>query len=161
MLQRTRAEQVLPIWSLFIGRYPTIEAAKKADEQELRYMLRPLGLSWRIENMLSVIRHTPDIASESDLADLPGLGNYVRAAVACFAFGLRRAIVDANVVRVYSAMFSLPPVEKVRRHGEFLRWAESLLPGCRFKEYNWGLLDLGAALRAREWGHNGGDINDA
>jgi A/G-specific adenine glycosylase len=44
-------------------------------------------------------------ASYEDLLALPGIGSYTAAAVACFGFGARYAVLDTNVRRVHARWF--------------------------------------------------------
>lgn len=150
MLQRTRAVQVEPVWSAFISRWPTLDEARRAGDAELAEVLAPLGLNWRIQNIVRLIRSLPDLAMAERLSGARGVGHYVESAVRCFAFGERVPIVDANVVRFYSRVFGFPVTDATRRDREFHAFAESLLPDARWKEYNWALLDITADSKAGE-----------
>lgn len=142
MLQRTRAGQAEKVWNAFMQRYPTLEAARAAPVGELEVLMQPLGLRWRVHNIVNAIRSIERLESPDDLRGVSGIGHYIESAVRCFAFGERVPVVDANVVRFYSLVFKFPVDDRTRRDPAFHAFAASLLPDVRFKEYNWGLIDL-------------------
>lgn len=142
MLQRTRAAQAERVWLGFMEAFPSLGAARGASDEDLAAALRPLGLNWRIRNIVGVIRTLRRLEAPGDLAGVPGIGHYVTSAVRCFAFGERVAIVDANVVRFYSELFNFPVGDRTRRDPAFHAFASSMLPANRFREYNWAILDV-------------------
>lgn len=82
---------------------------------------------------------------------LPGIGESTAAAIAVFALGERRAILDGNVKRVLARVFAVDtPLEL----SEDILWdaAHSVLPPLRYsRAYTQGIMDLGAmvCLRSR------------
>ena len=145
MVQRTRAAQAERVWTSFIERWPTAELARAAPEAAIRDVLRPLGLQWRIENIIAVVRM---LEAGGDMRTLPGVDHYVANAVGCFAAGSRAAIVDANVTRIYSRLFGITANDRTRRTRDFHALAAAMMPRARWKEFNWALLDFGAAICA-------------
>jgi A/G-specific adenine glycosylase len=151
MLQRTRASQAEAVWTRFISAYPSAVVAAASPDEELHAAMASLGLQWRAKNIIATI-HLMSEAGRVDpdnLSLLPGVGAYAAAATRCFAFGRRTAVVDANVVRVYARLFALPLNDSLRRSPRFLAFAEDLLPKRAARQYNWGLLDLGATVCVR------------
>lgn len=142
MLQRTRAGQAEKVWNAFMQRYPTLEAARAAPVGELEVLMQPLGLRWRVHNIVNAIRSIERLESPDDLRGVSGIGHYIESAVRCFAFGERVPVVDANVVRFYSLVFKFPVDDRTRRDPAFHAFAASLLPAERFMEYNWGIIDI-------------------
>src|SRR5437588_12316627 len=47
MLQRTRSDQVTPVYRKFLCRYPTVSELANAATDEVREILHPLGLAFR------------------------------------------------------------------------------------------------------------------
>jgi len=81
---------------------------------------------------------------------LPGVGRSTAGAVAAFAFGKRRAILDGNVKRVlsrYAALGGRPGAAKTQ--AQLWQIAEQQLPKSRVADYNQALMDLGATVCAR------------
>src|SRR5437879_8907182 len=111
MLQRTKAEQVIPVYLEFVRRYPTFEKLSRASEDDVMSLFGRLGLRWRAKNVVTLIRQIREEFHGSipheleDLRNLTSVGEYVAAAVACYAFGRKAVAVDSNVVRVISRLF--------------------------------------------------------
>ena len=153
MLQRTKAEQVVPVYSEFVERYPTFAHLSNASESDVVSLFARLGLRWRARNVVRLIRvleekfdgEIPrDIA---DLKKLPAVGDYVANAVMCYAFGERTAPVDSNVVRVVSRLFGLTTTgDSARRSKQVLQVANSLIHKERAVDLNLALLDIAAQV---------------
>lgn len=154
LLRRTRAELVARIWPTVVQLYPSVRALATARPQELRQLLRPLGFGDMRASALTELarllieKHDGNIPTSTDtLMQLPHVGLYSANALAVFAFNTRRAVVDANVIRIYSRMFALTNLTmKSRRSPRVWRFANRLLPRNQPREYNYALLDLGALV---------------
>jgi len=153
MLQRTKAEQVVPVYLEFVRKYPTFRELSLASKNDVVSLFARLGLKWRAENVPRLIREIAEkyhgsIPRElSDLRKLPGVGEYVAAAVACYAFGYRTVAIDSNVVRVVSRLFGITvTMDSGRRDVGLLRVAADLLPQNRVRDFNLALLDISAAI---------------
>ncbi|MCL4242947.1 MAG: hypothetical protein KJ048_16470 [Dehalococcoidia bacterium] len=144
MVQRTRAEQAERVWRQFVAAYPTLQAAREATDEQLLALLQPIGLAWRARNIVAAIRTSA--GSPVGTRAIAGVDHYVENAVRCFAGGERAAIVDSNVVRVYSRFLGFSADDGTRRSIPFHRLATAMLPRQHVEEYNWGLLDLGATI---------------
>lgn len=148
LLQATFAEKVAPVYKTLIERYPEPEALARANESELKELLRPLGLQQRKATWLRSIgqRLIDDGSPESyeDIKALPGVGEYGANAILCFGFGERRPIVDTNVIRIYNRLLSLDLKDSEDANAWEL--SEAFLPERDFEEYNLALLDLGAEI---------------
>jgi len=152
MLRRTRADQVVGVYQEALRRYPTMDDLAAADSDEVRDVLRPLGLAWRANNVVSLAREVaekfagrvPD--DVEDLKSLTGVGDYVANAVACFAGREPRAIVDTNVVRVIGRVFGLPTDPEARRRKTVRAAIDACLDRRRPQHYNYALLDFAAAV---------------
>ena len=51
MLQRTRVEQVLPVYLKFMKRFPDVRSLAEAKEEEISVFVAKLGLLWRSKIM--------------------------------------------------------------------------------------------------------------
>jgi A/G-specific adenine glycosylase len=106
MLQQTPVARVLPAYAAWLARWPRpgdLAAASPGDAVRqwgrLGYPRRALRLHEAATTMVE--RHDGAVpASYEHLRALPGVGAYTAAAVASFAFGARRAVLDTNVRRV-------------------------------------------------------------
>jgi A/G-specific adenine glycosylase len=154
LLAKTRAEVAAPVAQELLRRYPDAASLVRARRSSLERLLFPLGLHRKRTKHLRacaaalVQRHggaVPDTVGE--LLELPFVGRYAANAVASVAFGQRRAVVDANVSRIYGRVFSLPPPpDRLSNAHDLWTLAERLLPRRRFKEFNWAVLDLGGTV---------------
>lgn len=147
MLHKTRAEQVTPIFKTFIERYPTLEDALNEDPDKIRELLKPLGLRWRTEKILELIKvlHTKDGIvpdTKEELLELPGVGHYAANAFLSFHLGVRAPITDTNAVRLWSRMFGFRPNKGTYRAKPFLELVEKITPANDFKEFNYAVLDF-------------------
>jgi len=82
----------------------------------------------------------------SKIASIPHVGLYISSATACFGFNQRVPILDVNISRIISRVFSINGKRDLRDNKALQAKAQELVPRQGFKEYNWGLLDLGALV---------------
>ena len=152
MLQRTKADQVLPVYRSFLKKFPNPESIVNAASEEVERFFSMLGLKWRAEKVRKlaealVLKYRGDIPdTRKELLSLPGVGEYVADAVLCFAYGRNVAVVDANVCRVIRRVFGLKARGEARRDPRFRRVADWLLPRNRAKEFNWAMIDFAAMV---------------
>lgn len=152
MLRRTRADQVVGVYEEALRRYPTMDDLAAADPDEVRGVLRPLGLAWRADDVVSLAR---EVAARyggrvpgdvEDLKSLTGVGDYVANAVACFAGREPRGIVDTNVVRLIGRIFGLPTDPEARRRKPVREAIDACLDRRHPQQYNYAILDFAAAV---------------
>jgi A/G-specific adenine glycosylase len=148
LLQSTRADAAEPVFESFLDSFPDLAALGRASTDDIAELLEPLGLHNRRAAALVEIgtrcagEGIPE--EESALRELPRVGRYVASAVACFARGEPRPVVDTNVIRVYQRVLG---VEHERQRDPRL-WdlASEILPSDRAGEFNLALLDFAAAV---------------
>ena len=113
MLQQTRVEAVRASFERFVARYPTPKSFADASDDALMLAWKGLGYYRRArllrEGARAVVRdHRGTVPNDADaLAELPGIGDYTRAAVASIAFEIPIAAVDGNVERVLARHLAL------------------------------------------------------
>jgi A/G-specific adenine glycosylase len=149
MLQRTRADLVVPVYEEVIERYPSAGALAQAPPREVENLLRPLGYSHRNARIQAAARACEEGVPRTlpGLLAIPGVGRYAASATLCFAFGRRLAIVDPNVIRVLDRL-GLGSSIRSRPRDDPSLWeaANVLVPRGAAREWNFGLLDLGALV---------------
>jgi A/G-specific adenine glycosylase len=158
MLQQTQVAAVVPYFERFLRRFPTIDALAAAPEDDVLAQWSGLGYYSRARNLhraaQSIVEHFGGEFPRNfdDILALPGVGRSTAAAIAAFAFGERRAILDGNVKRVLARYYAIEG-HAGERGTEALLWqkAQALLPEREIEAYTQGLMDLGAmvCLRAR------------
>lgn len=146
MLQRTRAEQVLPAFELFAKQYalPSDYVRNKNAS-----VFHSLGLFWREEYLtkLAAILCETDIPEDKEsLLKLPGVGEYIASAYLSLHAGKREPIIDSNVVRLYGRFFGFETDGETRRDLSIRQLAELLTPKRDFKAYNYGVIDFTGAV---------------
>ena len=154
LLRQTRAEQVAPVWVALVRDYPAPADVRDAAPDALFTLLAPLGLGHQRVAALQAVastlieRHGGQVpGSIPALLRLPHVGPYAAHAVACFGFGRRVPMVDANVLRVLSCVFGETYSPDNRRAPRAWAMAADLLPRRGpVTEYGYGLLDFSAAV---------------
>ncbi len=110
MLQQTRVDTVVPYFLRWLAAFPDAAALAAAPEERVLKLWEGLGYYSRARHLqkaarILVAEHggrlPPDPAA---VLGLPGIGEYIAAAVLSIAFGAPEAAVDGNVVRVVSRL---------------------------------------------------------
>jgi A/G-specific adenine glycosylase len=156
MLQQTQVAAVVPYYTRFLTRFPDLASLAAAAEEDVLALWSGLGYYARARNLhrasrcivathRGVFPHAFD-----DILALTGIGRSTAGAIAVFAFGQRRPILDGNVKRVFARAFGISgyPGEKKVEAAMWVR-AENLLPLDQVEAYTQGLMDLGAAICTR------------
>lgn len=155
MLQRTQAAQVVESYVRFLRDYPTAASAGALTTRKLRAYLAPLGLAKRVPFIKGALSHIlQEYGGEvprtyDELSALPGVGPYTANAVRCFAYGSSAALVDANIVRILTRVLGIRSRKRLRTDAQFAELAGTMLATTRPREYNWAMIDLGAAVCTR------------
>jgi A/G-specific adenine glycosylase len=153
MLQQTQVSVVIPYYERFVGRFPTVRELADADDDTVLGLWSGLGYYARARNLLRAAREVRDRfggvfpARFEELSMLPGIGRSTAGAIAAFASGERRAILDGNARRViarHGAVEGDPSRAAVL--DALWREAEARLPGEGIAAYTQGLMDLGAGI---------------
>jgi A/G-specific adenine glycosylase len=153
MLQQTQVATVMPYYERFLARFPTVRELGAAGEDEVLALWSGLGYYARARNLLAAAREVcermaGDFPGTFDaLETLPGIGRSTAGAIAAFASGERRAILDANARRVLARHAGIEgDLSRPAILATLWTEAESRLPAARMEAYTQGLMDLGAAV---------------
>lgn len=152
MLQRTKADQVLPVYGKFIERFPDPASLSRADPDTVRAYFLRLGLIWRADLIIKLATELTERfegkipPSREKLLSLPSVGDYMADAVLSFAYGKDVAVVDSNVCRVLRRIFGLRPRGEARRDKRFRILAQSLVPTGKSREFNWAIIDFASVI---------------
>ena len=153
MLQRTKADQVLPVFVKFTKKYKKPSAYIISSEINL---FRNLGLSWREKQFrqLCKILSASEIPNEKEeLIKIPCIGDYIAAAYRSLHLNLRDTIIDSNVVRIYGRFFSFPVNGETRREKWFIELSNKMTPKNNFYHFNYGLIDFSRKICGRKPSH--------
>jgi A/G-specific adenine glycosylase len=153
MLQQTQVATALPYYERFVARYPTVADLAAASLDDVLGLWSGLGYYARARNLH---RAACDVAERfggrfpttfDELVTLPGIGRSTAGAIAAFASGERRAILDGNVRRVLArhAAVEGDPGAAATVAKLWLE-AEARMPERGIEGYTQGMMDLGAAI---------------
>lgn len=154
MLQRTRAEQVVPVYERFVEKYPDPHSLSKAPVSELRSEILSLGLEKRAHGLKKlaeqlVEEYMGEIPNSRDkLVKLHWIGNYIANAILCHSFGVDVPTVDANFARVLVRVFSLKSKHPAQKDKRIWAFAQSLMPLVKgsARVLNLAILDLASKI---------------
>ncbi len=153
MLQQTQVQTVRPYYHRFIAQFGDVSSLARADLQSVLKLWEGLGYYSRARHL-----HKAAGIVEADMAGqipdtwealrrLPGIGDYIAAAVLSIAFGRAHAVVDGNVKRVLARLFLVSaPVNQVSSHKVFHALAGQLLDACAPGNHNQAMMELGALI---------------
>jgi A/G-specific adenine glycosylase len=153
MLQQTQVDRVLPKYSEWLGKYPSLAALASAPEQEVAASWYPLGYNIRPRRLQTIARESVAKyggqlpADEATLRSFKGIGAYTAGAIRSFAFRERAAIVDTNVARVLFRIFVAsgdPKSHAMKQH--LWRVSTTLVPVRHVFDFNQALMDFGAMV---------------
>ncbi|MBW1817724.1 MAG: A/G-specific adenine glycosylase [Deltaproteobacteria bacterium] len=155
MLQQTQVKTVVPYYTAFLERFPNVRTLAAADLQDVLKAWEGLGYYARARNLHRaaglVCRlyggNMPD--RWEDLRALPGVGDYIAAAVLSIAFQRPFPVVDGNVKRLISRLFLVDqPVNSGSAYGVFKELSAQLLDAKAPGEFNQAMMELGALICA-------------
>jgi A/G-specific adenine glycosylase len=153
MLQQTQVKTVIPYYQRFLSAFSTIQSLAGSDLQAVLKAWEGLGYYGRARNMhraahIIVQEHQglfPD--TWKPLRSLPGIGDYIAAAVLSIAFNRPYAVVDGNVKRVLARLFRVDtPVNQTSGGKQFKKHADRLLYKLEPGKYNQAMMELGALI---------------
>lgn len=154
MLQRTRADQVEPVYQKFAAEIQEPADVLKRGPTYVDELFEPLGLRWRAKQYFALCcelaeeYHGRVPETRTELMDLPGIGQYAAGATLTFAHGSPTGVLDSNVLRVYGRYCGIAFTDSDRRRGPVRDWADSLVPDepAAGRRYNLALVDLAASV---------------
>jgi len=153
MLQQTQVNTVLPYYRRFLQRFANLERLARADLQDVLKVWEGLGYYARARNLHRaagiVLNHHHGIVPDGweDFRKLPGVGDYIAAAVLSIAFEKPYAVVDGNVKRVLARLFLMEePVNKSTSIKIFKEAADRLPSSQDPGTFNQALMELGAMV---------------
>ncbi|TAJ13431.1 A/G-specific adenine glycosylase [Marinilabiliaceae bacterium JC017] len=151
ILQQTQVKQGLDYYNRFINSFPNIEALAVAEQDEVLKLWQGLGYYSRARNLhaaaQSIFFKQKNVFPKNykDILLLKGIGPYTAAAIASFAFNLPYAVLDGNVYRVLSRLFTIEiPIDSTAGKKHFQELANQLLDKRNPALHNQAIMDFGA-----------------
>jgi len=158
LLRKTTALQVDGLYKALIVKYPDAKSLSEADENELRDMIKPLGMEHKRAKLLkevsnAIVEHYKGTipSTQKELLQLPGIGQYAANAVLSFSHTQNVPMVDTNFVRLMERVFSFKSSrQRARDDRQIWGFAETLVPKGKGKQFNLAVIDFAASIcRAR------------
>ena len=153
MLQQTQVKKVLEYYQKFINRFPNVDSLAAASLQDLLKSWEGLGYYARARNLHKAAKVVVQDLDGEIPADhtmfrkLPGVGEYIAAAVQSIAFNSSYAVVDGNVKRVLARLFLIEtPINQSRSAKIFQEKADLLLDRTAPGIFNQAMMELGATV---------------
>ncbi len=174
MLQQTQVSTVRDYFTRWMKRFPDIETLAKASEEEVFKYWQGLGYYSRARNILKAARiilqssemrcmdplprntrsrmtskgkvTLPD--SRKELEALPGIGAYTAGAILSLAYHQREAILDGNLVRIFSRLYALDflPTESRDSLKTYWDYARDIADSPKAYMHNEALMELGRTV---------------
>lgn len=148
MAQQTQIATLLPYYERWLGRFPSVHALARANEDEVLAMWSGLGYYRRARAFLEAAGR---VATEGWPADanawrqLPGVGRYTANAIASICYDEPVPVVDGNVKRVYARFCANGDADPSLERSCW-EWAEHALDRERPGQMNQALMELGALV---------------
>jgi len=153
MLQQTQVQTVRPYYRRFLRQLPTLRKLAAADLETVLKLWEGLGYYARARNLhraagMLVATHSGRVPDRwEEFRALPGVGDYIAAAVLSIAFDRPHAVVDGNVMRVLARLLTIAaPVNESASRKIFQAEADRLLDHRRSGDFNQALMELGALV---------------
>lgn len=151
MLQQTTVTAVKPYYDIFTIKWPDITKLALATDEDIMEAWAGLGYYSRARNLIKcariVVRDYNSIFPQDEklLLKLPGVGPYTASAIRAIAFNKKANVIDGNIDRIISRLFSImTPIRlsknKIKVH------SASIIPKNRFGDYAQALMDLGSKI---------------
>jgi len=153
MLQQTQVATVIAYYQRFLTAFPDIRTLARADLEAVLKLWEGLGYYARARNFHRAANlvvndfggKIPD--DPAAFIALPGVGDYINAAVSSIAFGRPLAVVDGNVKRVLARLFEIQaPVNAAASYPMFKATAAELLDQNDPGAFNQAVMELGALV---------------
>jgi A/G-specific adenine glycosylase len=144
MLQQTQVSRVLPAYTAFLKRFPTLGALSRSGLGDVLRAWSGLGYNRRARDLHRIARLHPQTLPETrdGLDALPGVGAYTAGAVSCFSRGESVAFADTNIRRVLGRAL----LGRIATEREAVALDMQLMPRKGADRWHHALMDLGATV---------------
>jgi len=148
MLQQTQVDRVIPFYTRWITKWPTIHHLAVATRHEVLKAWTGLGYNNRAIRLHELakkvsIHYQGDLLRALEQEKLPGIGPYTKHAIAIFAMNKDLITIDTNIRRILMHEFHLSPRVSDQ---ELENLASRCLPAGKSREWHNALMDYGATL---------------
>ncbi len=152
MLQRTKADQVVPVYKCFFSIFKSPGDVSSASMHTINRILNPLGLKWRRKkfkkaSLVLVNEFGGNVPRERhEILNIPGVGDYVAGIVLSIAFNKKEWVVDSNVVRVFRRYFGVNTSKEGRRDRHIIEMARTYAYNRNPGKANLAIIDFASVI---------------
>lgn len=152
MLQRTRAEQVEPVYKKFLATYPDVISLARAEEESVCIFTNNLGLHKRSQHFIKAARYIVDNyqgkfpENRESLLKIPGVGDYVAGAMLTVCFNKPEYVIDSNIARFFNRYYGLNLKGEIRRKKEILSKAKRIFRYPDTRNLLFALIDFASLI---------------
>ena len=153
MLQQTQVGRVIPKYTDFLVRFPTVRALATAELGEVLRAWQGLGYNRRAKYLWLAARQIAVEGWPNDLTELPGVGVNTAGAIRAYAFNEPAVFIETNIRTVYIYHFAhnqqdVPDTfirDLLSQTLKFLTDKEKEQP----RDFYWALMDYGSFLKTQ------------
>jgi len=151
-LQRTKAETVSKFLPLFFKKYPSWKQLGEATEDELKEIIKPLGLYNQRGRRLYKLAQELKIKNgrfpteRNQVEDLPMMGQYITNAFELYILKKKAPLLDINMARLLERFFGERKMADIRHDPYLQTLAYRVVNVEKSKELNWAILDFAALV---------------
>ena len=153
MLQQTRVEAVIPFFKKWILKFPTLQKLAQANEEDVLSCWAGLGYYSRARNLQKgakfiIQEFSGELPSDPvSLEKIPGIGPYTAGAISSLAYNQKVPIVDGNIVRIFSRLYSWNFRMETSVKHKVQYWEQAKVWAQRSpKKTNEAMMELGALI---------------
>ena len=144
---------LIPYYERWLDKYPTIKDVANASEDTILKSWEGLGYYSRARNLHKTCQIITNDYNEKIpkkakvLLKLPGIGPYIAAAIASIAYEEPIAVVDGNVLRVFTRLYGLTDdIGKEKTKQNIQKRLDQYIQHHTPSQFNQGLMELGATI---------------
>lgn len=159
MLQQTQVSTVRDYFIRWMKRFPNVETLAQAEEAEVFKYWQGLGYYSRARNILKTAKIVAALPlrqaqgsckmpeTRKELEALPGIGAYTAGAILSLAYHQREAILDGNLVRIFSRLYELDFLPTEKNCAEiYWEYAREVADSLKAYMHNEALMELGRMI---------------
>jgi A/G-specific adenine glycosylase len=152
MLQRTRADQVEPVYKQFLKQYPSVISLSKAKTKDVAQYTKHLGIHWRAKHFITAAKFIVKEykgripANREKLLAIPGVGEYVAGAILTVSFQKPEWVIDSNIARFLNRYHGLGLQGEIRRKKEIIELSKQFFNHKNPRKLLFGVLDFTALV---------------
>ncbi len=154
MLQQTQVAAVKEHFKNWMQVFPTVQALASASEETVLKHWQGLGYYSRARNIhktakILVERYNGEFPTDrKEIEALPGIGKYTAGAILSFGFHKAEAILDGNLIRVFSRLYKIDflPTASAEASEHYWNIARDFATGKDAYLQNEALMELGRSV---------------